>query len=115
MIQDQSAGEQQPFSDRRKFSRKMTELFAVARNGLDVQSGAIADVSLGGMRLKEISNIEPGTPLIVQLIGGETYIGVVAWSRGEEVGIEFHKPLDPTDEIFGPHRTLILPQNKTTN
>jgi hypothetical protein len=100
-------------SDRRQWWRKPAEFYAVIRHGLTVQPGAICDVSMGGMRIKDVGRLQRGTPVAVQLIGGETYQGTVAWSTDDSIGVKFNWLIDAGDDIFRAKRWLILPCEKS--
>lgn len=86
--------------ERRRFYRRETDIYAVIRNEPVVHPARILDVSAGGMRIKDVGGVRRGSDISVQLIGGETFSGRVAWVRDYEVGLEFHRPLESNARLL---------------
>ena len=112
MIASDVSNDRQNYSDRRRWWRKSTELYAVLRFELTVQPAWIIDVSVGGMQLRDIGRLQRGMPLTLQLIGGETFQGHVAWSGDDKIGLRFNWLIDGDHDIFRAKRGLILPSEK---
>lgn len=62
----------------------------------------VRNVSAGGLMLTSFSTIEPGARIAVEFKAGETVEGVVAWSEGRSIGMEFDKPIDVAAFIGNP-------------
>lgn len=60
----------------------------------------IVDISAGGAGLAHVPQLEVGQPVAVVLKTGRTLSGRVAWTNEGQAGIEFSKPLHPTDTLL---------------
>jgi hypothetical protein len=54
----------------------------------------IKNISAGGMMIRAYSEIEPGTPLSIELKQGEPISGVARWAEDELTGVTFDWPID---------------------
>ena len=62
----------------------------------------VRNVSAGGLMLTSFSAIEPGARLTVEFKQGESVEGMVAWSNGKSVGMQFDKPVDVAALLANP-------------
>jgi hypothetical protein len=56
----------------------------------------VRNVSSGGLILSSYSYIEPRARIAVEFKQGESVVGIVAWSNGNNVGMRFDDPIDVT-------------------
>ena len=62
----------------------------------------VRNVSAGGLMLTSFSTIEPGARVSVEFKQGECVEGVVAWSDGRSVGMQFDKAVDVATILANP-------------
>lgn len=62
----------------------------------------VRNVSAGGLMLTSFSTIEPGARITVEFKQGESVEGMVAWSDGQSVGMQFDKPVDVATILANP-------------
>ena len=62
----------------------------------------VRNVSVGGLMLTSFSAIEPGARIAVEFKAGESVEGMVAWSDGKSIGMQFDRPVDVATILANP-------------
>ena len=62
----------------------------------------VRNVSAGGLMLTSFSTIEPGARITVEFKQGECVEGMVAWSNGKSVGMQFDRSVDVAAILANP-------------
>jgi hypothetical protein len=90
------------WAERRRAKRARMALSCAVRVGDRILSASIHDISMGGMGLTGITDVERGSIMDVELPSGRRLSGTVAWtSLGEaKVGVKFASPLSSDDPIL---------------
>ena len=57
----------------------------------------IKNISAGGMMIRLYCSIADGTPVTVELKSGQPVSGRIGWTRDQNAGIEFDRPIDVID------------------
>ena len=57
----------------------------------------IKNISAGGMMIRLYCSIADGTPVTVELKSGQPISGRISWTRDQNAGIAFDKPIDVID------------------
>jgi hypothetical protein len=80
---------------RARFPRVEVRRFATVRSGARIVRGETVDISQGGVKLIVTEALETGH-VVVSLAGLDPLPGVIRWSDGHHMGIEFNDliPLD---------------------
>ena len=81
----------------RREPRAKLETEAVIRNNHQQRiGGAVFDISEHGCRIElYIGSALPGQFVTIKLDGFESWSGVIRWSRGTQIGVEFTRALHP--------------------
>lgn len=84
--------------DQGKRQDKRDSLFlsaAVAIGGEQPFTTRVRNLSVGGMMIDVATDLEPGTPVIVDLRGIGEVRGRIAWSSPGRAGVAFDREVDP--------------------
>lgn len=89
-------------AERRRAPRQSLLQTAQIRTKTGAFQAFARDISSGGIGLTRMPPLKAGDMVDIELACGRSLRGIVAWSRGEDVGIRFDRQLSPTDPlIFG--------------
>lgn len=85
-------------SDRREGDRHMT-LYRVGSILVEERRELclIKNISAGGMMVRLYCSIAEGTAVTIELKSGQPISGRISWTRGQNSGIEFDRPVDVID------------------
>ena len=85
-------------SDRREGQRHMT-LYRVGSILVEDRRELclIKNISAGGMMIRLYCSISDGTPVTVELKSGQPVSGRISWTRDQNAGIAFDRPIDVID------------------
>lgn len=89
-------------AERRRAPRRSLLQTARVTSGAATFNAFARDISAGGIGLTRMPPMTPGSPITVELSCGRSFHCKVAWSEGIDTGVQFERPLLPTDPlIFG--------------
>ena len=83
----------------RRHPRRIANVGATLRSKTTSARVLIADISQGGCGLDRVPELEPCTPVTLNLESGRTLRGTVQWVKGSRAGVQFHVPLVPIDPL----------------
>lgn len=85
-------------SERREGERHMT-LYRVGSILVDNRRELclIKNISAGGMMVRHYCSVANGTPVTVELKSGQPIQGKISWTRDQNAGVEFDRPIDVID------------------
>jgi len=85
-------------ADRRTTERHHSVLqLGLVKAGNLAQLALVLNVGCGGLHLRVFGNLPRHNQLRVNLRGGHTFAGRLAWQHGCDVGMQFHAPLSQAE------------------
>lgn len=88
------------WAERRKARRSRLGLACMARVAGRIMPATIHDISIGGMGLHGVTQVDRGAPIDVELPTGRRLSGTIAWHADANIGVKFATPLSARDPLL---------------
>lgn len=88
------------WAERRRAKRARLDMSCAVRVGNRIMPATIHDISLGGMGIEGVTDVDRGAILEAELPTGRRLSGTIAWTSETRVGIKFNTPLSPGDPLL---------------
>ncbi|MEP9359807.1 PilZ domain-containing protein [Sphingomonas sp. KR3-1] len=107
------------FDDRQEWIERAPRAVAtllvgkLSHEGNPGQLCRVRNISEHGMQIDTIAPLLPTMHITVELRGGATLTGAIAWTKGNRAGVRFDAPIDVSEILGKPHTEAAAPRPRS--